>query len=193
VVFEHLPNNPLFVTIALSKEEILAQWQQVASVQLLCVLMLILVIAFSGWYVVRNMRLRGAADRALLSAHAQLLAAHSQLEHVATHDALTGLLNRRAFDTRVAQVIAECRRHERPLAVLMFDVDHFKLFNDEYGHPEGDVCLRRVAEALSDSLRRPGDFIARYGGEEFVAVLPDTDSEGAGSVATNGVPSFSVQ
>jgi diguanylate cyclase (GGDEF)-like protein len=67
--------------------------------------------------------------------------------------------------------------------VLLFDVDHFKAYNDHYGHPAGDECLRRVALALSAAMRRPGDVLARYGGEEFVAILPDTGAEGAREVA----------
>jgi len=185
VVFEQLPNHPLFVTVALSTKEILAQWKQVAIIQLLCVLLLISVIGFSGWYVIRNMRLRGASDRALLSAHAQLLRAHNQLEHISRHDALTGLHNRRALDARLLEIMSNCRRHDRPVALLMFDVDHFKLFNDEYGHPAGDDCLRRVADALTAAMRRPSDFLARYGGEEFIAILPDTDAPGASIVASN--------
>lgn len=185
VVFEHLPGHPLFVTVALSKEEILSQWRQVASVQLLCMLLLISMIGFSGWYVFRNMRMRRASDRALIQAHAQLISVHDQLEHIATHDALTGLPNRRAFDARLIEDTNHCCREKQSISLLIFDVDHFKLFNDKYGHPDGDDCLRRVADALSSALRRPRDFLARYGGEEFVAILPNTDAAGALLVASN--------
>ncbi|MBI3964198.1 MAG: diguanylate cyclase [Chloroflexi bacterium] len=101
----------------------------------------------------------------------------------ATHDGLTGILNRRELD-RIMHV--EWRRAIRsgaPLALLLFDVDHFKLFNDTYGHQAGDACLRQVATALSQSLTRAGDVAARYGGEEFTVVLPATDLAGALKVA----------
>lgn len=184
VLFDQLPNSPLFVTVALSKEEILKRWRQGAQVQFLCVLLLVSVIGLSGWYVFRSMRQRQASDLALSRAHAEVLHANEQLAHMAEHDALTGLPNRRAFDKRLLETMALCRRNNRPVSILMFDVDYFKMFNHEYGHPAGDDCLRRVANALSASLRRPGDFIARYGGEEFVAILGDTDAAGAAFVAS---------
>ncbi|THB70535.1 MAG: GGDEF domain-containing protein, partial [Desulfovibrio sp.] len=75
------------------------------------------------------------------------------------------------------------RREGRQLHVLMIDIDYFKLYNDSYGHLQGDECLQVVAEAIGKALKRPGDFMARYGGEEFVVVLPDTDAEGAYHIA----------
>lgn len=184
VVFEHLPNSPLFVTVALSKQEVLARWRRAAEVQLLCVVLLIAVIGVAGWYVVHSLVLRRASDRALGNAHLQLMRANEQLGHLADHDALTELPNRRAFDRQLLEVMGQCKRHNRPVALLMFDVDFFKEYNDEYGHPAGDECLRCVATALSAAVRRSGDFVARYGGEEFAAVLLDTDTPGAALVAS---------
>ena len=106
-----------------------------------------------------------------------------QLRQSAVTDALTGLANRRRFDEVLA---VECRRSLRsghPLALLMVDIDHFKLFNDRYGHPAGDSCLRSVAELLAHSCPRATDVVARVGGEEFGIILPDTPSEGAAQVA----------
>ena len=77
----------------------------------------------------------------------------------------------------------DARREVRPLSLLVFDVDHFKLFNDHYGHIEGDECLKRVARALADAIHRPRDLLARYGGEEFVLLLPASDSLAAMAVA----------
>lgn len=93
-------------------------------------------------------------------------------------DGLTGLFNRRYFDHRCALEISRSLREHTAMTVMMMDVDHFKRYNDHYGHQMGDDCLRRVAWALKRSLRRPADVLARYGGEEFVCILPTTDFEG---------------
>ena len=94
-------------------------------------------------------------------------------------DGLTNVSNRRYFDERLRVEWARAVRHGSPLSVVMIDVDHFKRFNDHYGHQAGDACLRRVAGELKGHLKRPTDLLARYGGEEFVCLLPDTDLSGA--------------
>jgi diguanylate cyclase (GGDEF)-like protein/PAS domain S-box-containing protein len=98
-------------------------------------------------------------------------------------DALTGLANRGAFDLGLRREWRRAERHGDTLSLLMVDVDCFKLYNDTYGHPRGDDCLRAVAASLGSGSRRSGDLVARYGGEEFVVVLPATDREGASVVA----------
>lgn len=119
----------------------------------------------------------------LKRAELELLAMTEQLRRQADTDGLTGLLNRRAFDRTLSAELARNRRHARPISLLMIDIDHFKSYNDLYGHPMGDECLRRVASVLVAALKRPADIAARYGGEEFVAVLPDTDTMAARQVA----------
>ncbi|HTO27339.1 MAG TPA: diguanylate cyclase, partial [Devosia sp.] len=114
------------------------------------------------------------------------LALHSaadQLKHLVRTDSLTDLLNRRAFDEAMETEIARSARAAGPMSLLLIDVDRFKAYNDEYGHPAGDDALRLVAEHLRGSLKRPADTAARYGGEEFAAILPDTDEDGAYLVA----------
>jgi diguanylate cyclase (GGDEF)-like protein len=106
-----------------------------------------------------------------------------ELREMATHDGLTGVANRRAFDQGYAQAWRLARRTGQSMALLMVDVDHFKRYNDHYGHQAGDVCLQRVAAQLTRFCQRPGDIVARYGGEEFVLMLPDTDRAGAMHVA----------
>ena len=101
-----------------------------------------------------------------------LAEANTRLEELSLSDALTGIANRRHFDRRLEEEWRRCRRFGLPLAEVLLDVDLFKAYNDALGHPAGDECLRRVAGALSDRLRRAGDLVARYGGEEFVALLP---------------------
>lgn len=108
----------------------------------------------------------------------------SNLKDQAQHDGLTGLFNRRTFDTRLAEEWERHHRSHRPLALIMVDVDFFKRYNDTRGHQAGDVVLRRVAEILQGHARRTTDVAARYGGEEFVLILPDTDAAGAYNLAT---------
>ena len=115
----------------------------------------------------------------------QLLEAHARLEVLSSQDSLTGLANRRIFDKTLETEYRRAERAEQSIAVIMIDVDRFKLFNDRHGHPAGDECLRRIANAIAVSIRRPGDLAARYGGEEFAVVLPGADEIGAMTVAAN--------
>ena len=94
-------------------------------------------------------------------------------------DGLTGLANRRQLDRTLKAEWRRCRRSGQPLSVVMVDIDHFKQFNDLYGHQQGDDCLRAVAAALRGGLGRSHDLVARYGGEEFVCLLPECDLDGA--------------
>ncbi len=105
----------------------------------------------------------------------QLEQTHDDLRRASRLDALTGLPNRRQFDEFLAAQLASRRGNHAPLAVLLMDVDHFKAFNDRYGHPAGDQCLRLVATALSDTVPGNAGLLARWGGEEFALVLPGTD------------------
>lgn len=106
-----------------------------------------------------------------------------QLRLLAATDGLTGLTNRRAFDQALESEMARAQRSGLPLSVLMIDVDKFKAYNDLYGHPAGDEVLRAIGACLRGAVKRPGDIAARYGGEEFVAILPNTDEDGAFFIA----------
>ncbi|MCW7541450.1 diguanylate cyclase [Aquabacterium sp. A7-Y] len=98
-------------------------------------------------------------------------------------DGLTGVSNRRHFDEVLSREWRRARRSVQPISLLLIDVDHFKRFNDTYGHAAGDKCLQDVAQAMSRELRRPGDLLARYGGEEFAMLMPETAEDGALHVA----------
>jgi diguanylate cyclase (GGDEF)-like protein len=98
-------------------------------------------------------------------------------------DQLTQIANRRRFDDTMTLEIKKAKRTGTILSVLLLDIDHFKFYNDTYGHLEGDACLKKVASALSSSLKRPKDLAARWGGEEFACLLPNTNAKGAQNVA----------
>lgn len=154
----------------------------------------VLLLLWTGWRyssrlqaeLAEQTRLRAAvstANEALESKVKQrtleLEAANQQLEALSATDGLTGLANRRRFDAYWAEEWQRALRTVAPLAVIMIDVDHFKAYNDHYGHQQGDACLRRVGEALRLNVRRAGELVARYGGEEFVVVMPGATVEQA--------------
>lgn len=113
----------------------------------------------------------------------RLEATERQLRELAYVDGLTGVANRRHFDEQLQIEWRRCERSGQPLSLLMIDIDHFKHYNDQYGHQQGDGCLQAVAGALRTVLGRAHDLVARYGGEEFVCLLPEVDAAGALSVA----------
>lgn len=119
------------------------------------------------------------ARQALESLNTQLEQQGQKLRAIAFVDGLTGVANRRRFDEALQQEWRQCQRDGRPLALVMVDIDHFKLYNDFFGHQTGDTCLQAVARALQGAVGRPHDVLARYGGEEFVALLPGTPWAGA--------------
>ena len=125
-----------------------------------------------------------AGSYALEHANRTAFLEHRQLTEVATHDGLTTLLNRAAFEDQIRRVWQQAQRDRQTVAVIMIDIDYFKAYNDRYGHIAGDDCLRRVSSALRDAARRrPLDFVARYGGEELVAVLYGADKSYGESIS----------
>jgi diguanylate cyclase (GGDEF)-like protein len=126
---------------------------------------------------------RRSREQELLRVTHQLQEANLQLQRLSGQDALTGIANRRSFDSHLTYEWSRAAREQTPLSLLMIDIDYFKAFNDQYGHPRGDECLKQVAQALAVPLKRPGDLLARYGGEEFIILLPWTGLPGAVALA----------
>ena len=128
-----------------------------------------------------------SVELAVAIAHSQqyqaLVSANQALQSLALSDGLTDLANRRRFDEHLLDEWHRLAREQQPLSLILCDLDHFKLFNDTFGHPAGDRCLIKVARALLKGPQRSADLVARYGGEEFAVILPNTDTHGAWRIA----------
>ena len=124
-----------------------------------------------------------ASRRSAESSALALRRTDMQLEELSATDALTGLANRRRLDARLAEEVQRAHRHATPLALLLIDIDHFNLYNNRLGHPQGDRALQAVAGVLKLQARRPGELAARFGGEEFALLLPHADTATAAAVA----------
>ncbi|KVD03902.1 hypothetical protein WI80_11705 [Burkholderia ubonensis] len=142
-----------------------------------------------GWYVARVFSMFTPGVLVCVLAwevtmlYQRLFEAHATLMRSSARDGLTGVYNRSHFNDHFHLLFLQARRQGEPLSLLMVDVDHFKAYNDAFGHVKGDACLIAVANALTGVVRRPADLVARYGGEEFAIVLPNTGARGARLVA----------
>ncbi len=161
--------SPLFVVAGKPLSAVFALWQREALRIGAVVLALVLFVLGSTLVLAREIGRRAEAER--------------KLEEMATTDALTGLRNRRKFDSVIEIEWRRAMRQKTPIALLMIDADHFKSYNDTYGHQAGDQVLVGIAICISDAVRRAGDCAARYGGEEFAVLLPDTAADDAFKIA----------
>jgi diguanylate cyclase (GGDEF)-like protein len=171
---------------------VLDLWLGVAAVCTIADVLLVLngTTAFTvGWYLSRvcTVVASGSVLTALVMqtavVYGQLAKTAERLRNESVTDTLTGLVNRRGFDTNLAQTIADGARRGRSAALLMIDIDNFKLYNDTFGHPAGDRALRVVADVLRKHANRTRDVAARFGGEEFALIMPETNLRGAAVVA----------
>ncbi|MGD8925560.1 MAG: diguanylate cyclase [Thioalkalispiraceae bacterium] len=127
--------------------------------------------------IIRDVTERRQKENELLQTREQLHKANQQLEKLVRTDGLTNVANRRKFDETLEEEVNRAIRQQQTISLIIFDIDHFKKYNDYYGHLEGDNCLIKIAAAVTKLFKRSSDLVARYGGEEFAVILPDTDSE----------------
>ena len=127
--------------------------------------------------------IRPSIVQARVRNHIELKRSRDLLQRLTTQDHLTGISNRRRFDDYLEMEWRRAAREHAPISLISMDIDHFKAYNDHYGHPGGDQCLIQVAKALAAGVTRPTDLVGRCGGEEFASVLPGTDSAGAINLA----------
>ena len=181
--YRRVEQYPLVASAALSKDEVLAQWRADAYLHSGGVLVLTLAHGLLGFRLVSQIKLRVKAEAELVRARNSLETLNQTLKRLAMQDGLTGLANRRQFDTSLKSEFRMAMRNASSLALIMIDVDCFKQYNDIYGHVAGDECLKAIGKVVADSKHRPRDLAARYGGEELVMLLPETDVTGAIAVA----------
>ncbi|WP_375457713.1 diguanylate cyclase [uncultured Enterovirga sp.] len=166
--FTQIEKRPLLLSIAQATDDIFADWRQRAILLGLVLAVICLIIVALTMVLTRELTRRAVAER-------DLGRLNTELARLSATDALTGLGNRRSFDESLARETRRAGRTGTKLSLVLLDVDHFKRFNDHYGHQEGDRILVAVAGAIRASCGRPGDGAFRIGGEEFAAILPDTD------------------
>jgi diguanylate cyclase (GGDEF)-like protein len=163
--FMRVPNTQLIAAVAPAESDVLASWKERS------IVIGGLTLMFGGGFIAISWLLA-------ISLRSRAVALE-KLQRLAGTDSLTGLSNRRALDRRLDEEWRRARRLNLPLSALFIDVDHFKLYNDTYGHAMGDDALVAVADCIQHSIKRPGDIVTRYGGEEFVVILPGSDADGA--------------
>jgi diguanylate cyclase (GGDEF)-like protein len=177
--YQRLEDYPLLAVTALAKDEVLAEWMNVVYTDAVILILLVTILGFLAFRLIRQISFQLHTENMLLRAQHSLHKLNQAYESLAMQDSLTELPNRRHFDQIFRKEFERAQRHRTPLSLLMIDVDHFKRFNDIYGHPAGDACLKAIGHKIRADLFRPADFPARYGGEEFVVLLPETAKEGA--------------
>lgn len=167
--FHVVDGQGLSIIYSVSREAALAPWRQGIYIRASIFVLLAGLLVWGGLRLARQAERRQASEKSLLQ--------------LTLTDALTGLLNRRAFDQAIDVAWLHCIASGKPLSLLMIDVDCFKAFNDTYGHPAGDTCLQIVALSIRNSVHFPDDRVMRYGGEEIVVILPETPADQAFAVA----------
>lgn len=181
--YRRVAGYPLMVALGRPTSELLASWWDSAYLSTAGVSLLLLVQLWLGIRLYGQIALRDRLEKDRRSLQKLLVKKSRSLRRQALKDALTGVANRRQFDVRLHWQFSRAIDEGTPLALVMLDVDYFKKYNDRYGHPAGDECLKAVANCVSGGRRRSDDLAARLGGEEFAILLPNTGLRGAIAVA----------
>jgi len=182
--FQHCSLYPLFVAVALAKDDVLEDWTRRVWIRGIAVTLLLIIIAYGGNRLVAQVAGRENAELEAITARTELERLYRTLEAQSQKDGLTDVFNRRYFDAALTAELARLNRSGESLSLIMVDVDHFKRYNDTYGHAAGDICLKQVAAALNSVARRQGDIVARYGGEEFALILPNCNAASASAISS---------
>ena len=181
--YRRVAGYPLMVALSRPTDDVLASWWDSAYLSTAGVSLLLLIQLWLGIRLYGQIALRDRLEKDRRSLQKLLVKKSRSLRRQAFKDALTGIANRRQFDVRLNWEFNRALDEGAPLALVMLDVDHFKKYNDRYGHPAGDECLKAVAGCVSGGRRRSDDMAARLGGEEFAILLPNTGLRGAIAVA----------
>jgi diguanylate cyclase (GGDEF)-like protein len=177
ISYQRLGDYPIVATTGIWVERFFADWRTDLYLHILACILVLGLIWRIAWGFAQQALMREKAEK-------ELLHANDELRRLSSHDALTGLTNRRQLDATLVNELRRAKRDHTSLALIMIDVDHFKLFNDTYGHLAGDECLKRVAHTLTEiTAQRAGDVAARFGGEEFVVLLSGAGVDDAVAVA----------
>lgn len=181
--YRHVGSYPILVAASRSVDDILSSWWESAYLSTAGVSLLLLIQLWLGVRLYGQIALRDRLETERRSLQKLLVKKSRSLRHQALKDGLTGIPNRRQFDTRLVREFNRAADAGTPLALVLLDVDFFKKYNDQYGHPAGDECLKAVANCVYGGRRRTHDLAARTGGEEFAILLPNTGLRGAIAVA----------
>ncbi|MGE8100564.1 sensor domain-containing diguanylate cyclase [Pseudomonas fluorescens] len=181
--FTRSDQYPLVTTVAVGQDEAMQAWWSQTRQSVAVVMVLLGLLITLGRRLIADISHRIRAEAELRTTQTALIELNQTLEVLASEDTLTGLANRRHFDQFLDIEFKRARRLRSPLSLILIDVDFFKRYNDHYGHLAGDECLRIISQSIKQCVRRPADMTARYGGEEIAVVMPNTDEEGARSVA----------
>jgi diguanylate cyclase (GGDEF)-like protein len=181
--YRKLPSFPFVVGVAEAKADLLRNWRS----ESILVASAVTIVCFSLCLLARRLIIqsiiRDRLDQKLRAVSDELRERNDRLQVLAQTDKLTKLANRHLFDDFLARELKRAQRSGTCLSLILIDIDHFKKFNDRYGHLAGDDCLQQVGRVLAEQVNRAGDLPARYGGEEFAIILPDTDVDGGVAVA----------
>nr|WP_039056705.1 GGDEF domain-containing protein [Enterobacter sp. Bisph1] len=185
--YARLKQYPLIVTAGYDREAIRSEWLAENILIMLLNTLLLMVIAGMGLVMLRQVKSNLKNQLAVIAMRDELTSINHTLQSLAMVDGLTGLANRRQFDALLEKNLERSMKLNKPLSLIMLDVDYFKRYNDTYGHVAGDRCLKKVGNALKSLPLRSDDLVARYGGEEFAIILPATDADEAINLASLAV------